>query len=116
MSEALWPYLVVVLAGFVPNEVFRVAAVFLARGIDERSEVFAWIRTVALALLAAVVSKLLFQPPAVLAAVPLLARWAAVGTGVAAFFALRRSLLGGILAGEALLVAAAWLSAIPAGG
>ena len=26
MSDALWPYLVVVLAGFLPNEIFRLAA------------------------------------------------------------------------------------------
>lgn len=106
-ADALAPYLVVVLAGFLPNEAFRLAAVFLARRVDETSELFTWIRIVALALLAAVVSKLLSQPPAVLEAVPLAARWTSVAIGIGAFFVLRRSLLGAILVGEAALVAAA---------
>lgn len=108
MSGELWPYLVVVLAGFLPNEAFRTAAVVLARGIDERSEAFTWVRFVALALLAAVVSKLIYSPTAALAAVPLWAPVAAIATGVVTFFALRRALIPAILAGEALLVGMAW--------
>ena len=108
MSEALWPYLVVLLAGFVPNEVFRLAAVVLGRGIDERSELFVWIRIVALALLAAVVSKILYATPPVLVAVPTAWRIAAVAVGVVAFFVARRSLALGILAGESVVIAAAW--------
>ena len=108
MTAELGPYLVVLAAGFLPNEAFRVAAVFLARGVDERSELFTWIRIVALALLAAVVSKLTYSPAAALAAVPLSLRVVAIAVGVVAFFAGRRALLGGILAGEAAFVAAAW--------
>lgn len=108
MSAELWPYLVVVAAGFLPNEVFRVAAVFLGRGVDERSELFTWIRIVAIALLAAVVSKLTYSPAAALAAVPMWVRVLSIVVGVAAFFALRRALLLAILAGEAAFVAAAW--------
>lgn len=105
---ALWPYLVVVAAGFLPNEVFRAAAVLLAGGVDETSALFTWIRLVALGLLAAVVSKLVYAPAAVLAAVPIWAPVAAIAIGVATFFALRRSLVAGILAGEAVLIGAAW--------
>lgn len=107
MSEA-WPYLVIVVAGFLPNEVFRVAAVLLSRGVDDTSELFAWIRIMATTLLAAVVSKLIYAPPAALQAVPVTARVAAVAIGVASFFALRRSLFFGILAGEVFLILAAW--------
>ena len=108
MFDALWPYLIVVLAGFLPNEAFRVAGVLLGRRVNEQSEFFIWIRIVAVALLAAVVSKLVVAPPAVLAAVPLWLRLASIGLGVVAFYVLRRSLLIGILTGEALLVAGAW--------
>lgn len=108
MLEAFWPYLIVVFAGFLPNEAFRVAGVLLGRRVDERSEFFIWIRIVAVALLAAVVSKLVVAPPAVLAAVPLWLRLVSIGCGLAAFYALRRSLLAGMLAGEAVLVAGAW--------
>ena len=108
MSEALWPYLVVLLAGFLPNEAFRVAGVLLGRRVDDKSEFFVWIGIVAVALLAAVVAKILFSPPAVLAAVPLWLRLLSVGMGVGAFFVSRRSLIVGILAGEAVLVAGIW--------
>lgn len=108
MSEALWPYLVVILAGFLPNEVFRLGAVVLARGLNESSELFTWVKIVALTLLAAVVSKLVYAPPAVLAAVPLWVRIGAVAIGVASFYGARRSLAFGILAGEAALIAMAW--------
>lgn len=108
MSEALWPYLVILLAGVLPNEVFRVAAVFVSRGIDENSELFRWIRIMATTLLAAVVCRLIYSPAAALEAVPLAIRAGAVAVGSGAFFAFRRSLLGGILAGEAFFVLAAW--------
>lgn len=108
MPPDLWPYLIVVVAGFLPNEVFRLTAVFLSRGVDEGSEVFAWIRIVATCLLAAVVSKLIYAPAASLATVPLAIRVCAIAIGVTAFFVLRRSLVLGILAGEAAFVTAAF--------
>lgn len=108
MLEALWPYLVVILAGFLPNEAFRVAGVVLGRRIDDTTEFFVWIRIVAVALLAAVVAKLLFAPPAVLATVPLWLRLTSVALGLGAFYTARRSLLVGILSGEALLIGGAW--------
>lgn len=106
----LSPYLIVVVAGFLPNEVFRVAAVLLPGGVDESSAFLTWVRYVALGLLAAVVSKLVYAPAGALATVPIPATAAAIAVGVAVFFLLRRALVLGILAGEALLVTAAWLA------
>ncbi len=108
MSEALWPYLVVLLAGFLPNEAFRVAAVFLSRGVDPDSEFFRWIKVVATTLLAAVVARLVYSPAAALEHVPLAIRAGAVAVGIMGFFVLRRSLVLGILTGEVFFVAAAW--------
>ncbi|TDR94964.1 AzlD domain-containing protein [Enterovirga rhinocerotis] len=108
MSDALWPYLIVILAGFLPNEAFRVAGALLGRRVNERSEFFTWIRIVAVALLAAVVSKLILAPPAILAAVPLWLRLASVGLGLGSAYVARRSLLVGILVGEAVLITGAW--------
>jgi uncharacterized membrane protein (UPF0136 family) len=108
MNEALWPYLVVLLAGFLPNEVFRVAAVLLSRGIDADSEFFRWIKVVATTLLAAVVARLVYSPAAALEHIPLAIRASAVLVGIAGFLVLRRSLVLGILTGEIYFVAAAW--------
>ena len=108
MSEALWPYLVVLLAGFLPNEAFRVAAVFLSRGIDENSDFFRWIKVVATTLLAAVVARLIYSPAAALEHIPLAIRAGAVAVGILGFLVLRRSLILGIITGEIFFVLAAW--------
>jgi hypothetical protein len=101
----LWPYLVVVLVGFLPTEIWRVLGVVLARGLDERSEILVWVRAVATTLLAGVVAKLLFAPSDPLATVPLAGRLASLLVGLLAFFALRRSVIAGVICGELALVA-----------
>jgi hypothetical protein len=111
MTEALWPYLLVVVFGFLPSEVWRVLAVFLSRGFDEKAEILVWVRAVATALVAGVVAKILFAPSGALVAVPLAWRLGALALGVAAFFTARRSVMTGVIVGEAALVAAAWLAA-----
>ena len=110
MTE-LWPYLIVIGAGFLPNEAFRLAAVMLSRGIDETSEAFTWIRIMATTLLAGVVATLLFTPSGALAAVPAAARFGSLAAGLAGFLLLRRSLLAGVLTGEATLIGLAWIFA-----
>jgi hypothetical protein len=98
------PYLALVLAGFLPNEIWRWLGVFFARRIDEESEVMVWVRAVATAILAGVIAQLVITPPGALAAVPLWIRLAAITIGFAAFLAVRRSVFVGVLAGEAALV------------
>ncbi|MBV9079410.1 MAG: AzlD domain-containing protein [Methylobacteriaceae bacterium] len=108
MAE-LGPYLIIVLAGVIPNEASRIAAVLLSHRVDERSEVFAWIRLTATTLLAAVVSRLVYAPAAALAVVPMPVRVGAIAIGVAAFYLARRRLLVAILVGEGAFVLGAWL-------
>jgi hypothetical protein len=111
LDPALWPYLLVVLAGFLPTEIWRSLAVVFVRGLDEDSELLILVRAVATALLAAVVARIVLIPPGELVAVPLLIRVGAVAVGFAVYVATRRSVLLGILAGEAAIVAGAWYSA-----
>jgi hypothetical protein len=108
LQTGLWPYLLVIAFGFLPSEVWRVLAVFLSRGFDERAEVFAWVRAVATTLVAGVVAKILFAPAGALGAVPLLWRLGALALGIGAFFLARRSVMAGVVAGEAALIGAAW--------
>jgi hypothetical protein len=103
--ETLWPYLLVVLVGFLPTEIWRALAVLLSRNIDEKAEILIWVRAVATTLLAAVVAKLLLSPAGALAPVPLSVRVLSVGLGLAGYFVLRRSPLLGVLVGEVALVA-----------
>ncbi len=102
-----WPYLLVIVFGFLPSEIWRVLAVFLSRGLNEQSEILQWVRAVAITLLAGVIAKLLFAPSGALAVVPLVGRVGAILVGVAGFFATRRAIVG-VLSGEAALIALAW--------
>ncbi|HEY8566115.1 MAG TPA: AzlD domain-containing protein [Beijerinckiaceae bacterium] len=107
LAGPLAPYLVV-LVGFLPSEVWRQLAVLVARRLDPESEVLAWVTAVATALLAGVVAKILVAPGGALAAVPALARIGAIAAALAAYRLAGRSVLAGVLVGEALLVGAAY--------
>jgi hypothetical protein len=85
-------------------------SVFLARGIDESSPLLVWVRSVATALLAGVVGKLLLSPNGALATLPLWGRVAPLGIGMIAFFLFRRSLFAAIVAGEGAIIAAGYLT------
>jgi len=106
MNGALefWPYAMLLLVGFLPNEVWRMLGVVLARGLDENSEILIWVRAVATAILTGVVGKLVIFAPGALAAVPLAVRLGALALGVAAFLLLRRSVFAGVAAATAAIV------------
>jgi hypothetical protein len=109
-TGGLWPYLVVILFGFLPSEIWRWVSVFLVKGLNEDSEILVWIRAVATALLAGVIAKLLLTPNGALAVVPSLWRWSALGAGFAAYFVFRRSVVAGVIVGEAIVIAAGFLA------
>ena len=101
----LSPYLVLLLVGFLPNEIWRVLGVWIGGGLPENSEFVVWVRAVAVAVLAAVIAKLTLVPPGALAtAVPLAVRLAAIGCGFLTFLIVRRSVFAGLLAGESALL------------
>jgi len=107
--DGWWPYLVVILCGFLPTEVWRLLAVTLSRGLSDESEILFWVRAVATALLAAVVAKLVVAPSGALAAVPLAGRLAAIAAGLLVYALARRSVIAGVVAGQVVLIAiASW--------
>jgi hypothetical protein len=103
-TSALWPYVVLVLVGFLPNEIWRWLGFALSRGIDEGSEILVWVRAVATAVLAAVIAKLIFFAPEALATVPLAVRLIATAAGFVAFMLFRRSVFAGVAVAEAVLI------------
>ncbi|HWK97308.1 MAG TPA: AzlD domain-containing protein [Pseudolabrys sp.] len=104
MSAELWPYVVLMVIGFLPNEAWRLVGLVLARGLNEQSQIVLWSRAVATAILAGVVAKLIVFASGSLATIPLGVRMTAVAVGFAAFLLIRRSPLAGVLAGEAVLL------------
>lgn len=111
MSFTAWihdpftPYLVLVLCGFLPTEIWRLAGALFSRRLTLESEVFTWIKFVATALLAAVVAKLIVTPVGSLADVSLIGRVGGVVSGVAAYLIFRRSIAIGVVIAEAVLMA-----------
>lgn len=109
--DQLWPYFLLVLVGFLPNEIWRVFGLVLASGLNEDSEIVIWSRAVATAILAGVIAKLVVFPTGPLADIPLSVRLTAGLCGFVAFLAARRSVFAGVAAAEAVLLLAGGLFA-----
>lgn len=105
----LWPYLLLVLAGYLPNEIWRVLGLVLARGLNEDSEIVVWSRAVATAIIAGVIAKLILFSSGALAGIPLTVRVTAAVCGFLAFLAVKRSVFAGVAAGEAVLLLGGYL-------
>ena len=99
------PYVTLALVGFLPNEIWRLFGVVVARGLNEGSELLVWVRAVATAILAGIISQLVLMPPGALANVPFVLRVTAIVVGFLAFVLARRSIFIGVLTGEVVLVA-----------
>ena len=100
--------LVLIVAGFLPNEVWRMVGLWFGGGVDEGSEVLVWVRAVATAILAGVIAQILVQPPGALASVPDALRYGAVVAGFAVFALTKRSIFAGVAFGETVMVAGKW--------
>jgi len=104
-----WHALVVlVLAGVIPNQVWRMLGLWLGSGLDEGSDLLMWVKAVATSILAGVIAQILVQPPGALAGVPAALRYGALGVGFVAFMLTRRSIFAGVAAGEIVMLAGKW--------
>jgi len=103
------PYLVLILVGFLPNEIWRALGLVLARGLNEDSEIVVWSRAVATAILAVVIAKLILFPSGTLDNIPLAVRIAAAACGFVAFICIKRSVFAAVLVGEAMLLLGGFL-------
>ncbi len=100
----LWPYLVILIAGWLPTDIWRFLGVILAGKLKEDSEILVWVRAVATALVAGVIARLLLFPAGALAESPLSLRIAAVAVGFVVFKLARERVLVGIAAAEVVLI------------
>jgi branched-subunit amino acid transport protein len=104
-----WHALVIlVLAGVIPNQIWRMLGLWLGSGLDESSDFLIWVKAMATAILAGVIAQILVQPPGALASVPSLLRYGAVAAGFAAFMLTRRSIFVGVVVGEIVMIAGKW--------
>lgn len=98
MDDALLPWLAVAAAA-VATYLSRGLGVLAGGRINPSGPLFEWVSCVAYALLAGLVSRMIFLPLGPLAETSLATRLAAVVVAVAAFYLTRRNLMAGVVAG-----------------
>ena len=104
-----WHALVMlILAGAIPNQIWRMLGVWLGGGLNEGSDLLMWVKAVATAILAGVIAQILVEPPGALASVPAALRYGALIAGFAAFLLTQRSILAGVVCGEVVMLAGKW--------
>ncbi|MHC5653118.1 AzlD domain-containing protein [Stappia sp. ICDLI1TA098] len=109
-----WPYAMILVAGWFATDVWRWLGVLASGRLREDSEVMIFVRCVATALVAGVISRLILFPIGALEAAPVALRILAVAVGFAAFLASRQRVVVGVAVAEVVLVAGWFALAIPA--
>lgn len=97
-------FLALFLAGFLATEAWRWLGVMIGSRLAVDGAIFQWVRAVATALVAAMVSRMLLFPAGALAEVPMGFRLGAFLGGIAIYFGARRNLGAGVLGGAILLL------------
>ena len=100
-----WPFLFILIAGWLPTDMWRVLGVALGGRMAEGSDLLILVRAVATALVAAVVGNLIVFPGGALAATPLALRLGAAIAGFAVYLLSGKRMVVGILTAEAILCA-----------
>ncbi len=103
MIEEYWPYVVIIVAGWLATDFWRWMGVLAGNRLQEGSEALNWVRAVATALVMAVTAKLVVFPTGALEASPLWLRLAAAGIGFAAFLLSGQRVLVGVVVPLAIL-------------
>ena len=99
-------------AAIAVSFLWRAIGVAVSGRIDPDGDVFLWVQCVAYAMLAGLVSRMLFLPSGALADSESWIRLAAVGIGLAVYFGLKRNLLVGILTGVAAFLVLQYVQAL----
>lgn len=100
-----WPYLFILVAGFAATDVWRFLGVYLGDKLSEDSDLLVLVRTMATALVAAIIGNLIVFPGGALAHTSLGLRIAAAALGFVAYLASGRRMVVGIVTAELLLLA-----------
>ena len=106
LNDGFGGYLVLFAAGFLVTEIWRWLGLLVGGRLDVNGEVFQWVRAVATALVAGMVTRMVLFPAGGLADIPLSVRLAAFAGGFACYFLVQRSLAAGVAGGAALLILA----------
>ena len=100
-----WPYLFILVAGWLATDSWRFLGVYLGDKVSENSQTMVFVRCVATALVAGVIAGLVLKPSGALADSPLVLRLGSVAAGFAAYLLLGRRILVAVAVCEAVLIA-----------
>lgn len=109
LNDGAGGYLVLLAIAALAHEPWRWLGFLLGRNVAVGSEVFLWVRSVATALVAGLVMKLVVFPAGTLAAVPLGTRAVALVGGAGLYLVSRGSLALGVAGGAAILAVMEWV-------
>ncbi|HWB45763.1 MAG TPA: AzlD domain-containing protein [Hyphomicrobiaceae bacterium] len=111
LNDGYGGYLTLFLAGTLATEIWRWLGVIVGGRLDVAGAVFQWVRAVATALVAGLVTRMVLFPSGALVAVPLAVRLGAFVAGVGIYYVARRNLGAGVAGGAVLLMATQWIIA-----
>jgi len=100
-----WPFVYILIAGWLATDFWRYAGVLLGRRMNENSQAFLFVRAVATSLVAAVIARLIVFPSGALADTPLALRIGAAAFGFAAFLLGGQRIAVGVGSAVAVLIA-----------
>jgi hypothetical protein len=99
-----WPFLFILVAGWLATDAWRFLGVYLGGRISENSDILVLVRTIATALVAAVIGNLIVFPSGALADTSLVLRLTAATVGFLAYLGLGKRVIVGIAVAELLLI------------
>ena len=99
-----WPFLFILVAGWLATDSWRYLGVYLGGRIRDDSEALVLVRAIATALVAAVIGNLILFPSGDLAETPEALRISAAAAGFIAYLLARKTIIVGIIVGEAILL------------
>lgn len=100
-----WPFLFILVAGWLATDAWRFLGVYLGGRIGEDSDLLVLVRALATALVAAVIGNLIVFPSGELADTSFALRLASAAVGSLAYLWLGRKVLVGIVVAEVVLLA-----------
>jgi hypothetical protein len=104
-----WPFLFILVAGFLATDVWRFMGVYLGGRISDESPALVLVRSIATALVAAVIGNLILFPSGDLAGTSHWLRIGAAGAGFAAYLLSGKTMIVGIGVAEVILLAGLYL-------
>lgn len=106
LGDGFGGYLTLLLTGFLATEVWRWLGLAVGSRLDVTGALFQWVRAVATALVAGLVTRMVLFPAGALVEVPLWIRLGAFAGGVLLYLLLRRNVAAGAGGAAALLISA----------